>query len=240
MQNKKLPTNFHNQAKIYIAAFNIQGLVGTVESRAFDQKIKNLIRKRQNELVAYTTLDKNNSFRAAQDILNNLSTDARPEKIDAALVYINGDNIKNYTGKVENDEARKTRVTFTTEFFDILTVPQDKRTELYQFMMKAYYLLSPIKDKTKSGIQVLYEDLSLIEEAALQIVFSHLNIGGSKLGTFPNLGIKINDENNNENDDDPAKNLEKFAPVIVNNLMKVIGNNRIHIDNNQHNSTQFS
>ena len=243
MQFKKQPINFNqNQTKIYVAAMNLQTLVGTVESRAFDQKIKNLLRKRQHELVAYTNIEKNDSFKSVQDILNNLPNETRPEKIDAAFIYINGDHIKNYTGKVDNTKTTNAASNvFTNEFFALLKVNQIDSSDLYQFMMKAFHLFFPIKNKTKAGIQVLYDNVSLLEEAGLQIVLSHLEITGSKLGIFPNLGItdkttKKDNDNNNEDD----QNLDKYSTVIVNNIMKVIGNNRIHQNNCQQNSTQFS
>ena len=243
MQFKKQPTNFNqNQTKIYVAAMNLQALVGTVESRSFDLKIKNLLRKRQHELVAYTNIDKNDSYKSIQDILNNFPIETRPEKIDAAFIYIDGDQIKNYTAKVEDkNETNTASNIFTNEFFAILKVTQTDSSDLYQFMMKAFHLFFPIKNKTKAGIQVLYQNVSLLEEAGLLVVFSHLKITGSKLGVFPNLGISDKTKKDDKNDDDDHdQKLDKYGTVIVNNIMKVIGNNRIYQNNCQQNSTQFS
>ena len=236
MQFSKKSNNntFQNQPKSYFAAINLQSLVGSVETRLFDQKIKNMIRKRSHELVTYATLDKTDSYKSIQTILDKMSTD-RPQKIEAVLIYLTCEQIQNYQGKTKNDSVAK------NNFASF--VSKDDTSNLVDFMMRAYNLLANIKNNTSAGILVLYNsDLSELQEAGLRHVLNYIESSGSKLGIFPNLGCeeKNDFENNNQSNDDNEKNLIKFGPVIVANLMQIIGNTRIYLENKKKNSEQFS
>ena len=91
----------------YFAAINLQALVGSVETKLFDQKIKNMIRKRNHELVAYATLEEKDSYKSIETILNQMPADSKPEKIDAALIYLNSEQIKNYQGNNTDQHGGK-------------------------------------------------------------------------------------------------------------------------------------
>ena len=248
--NNTIPTM---QPKSYFAAINLQALVGSVETELFNQEIKNMITKRNHELVAYPTLDKKDSYKSIKTILNKMPANSKPQKIDAALIYLNCEQIKNYQGNtsklsLNGDQATKLAKINFTNF-----VTKDDTTNLVDFMMKAYNLLANIKNNTKAGILVLYnDDLTNLEEAGLRHVLNYIEVSGSKMGIFPNLGCEeknnAGNNDNNQSKDENEKNLEKFAPVIVANLMQIIGNTRIYTENkkgipielDKKNSEQFS
>lgn len=151
------------------------------------------------------------------------------------------------SGKISRrDQATKLANINFTNF-----VTKEDTTNLVEYMMKAYNLLANIKNNTKAGILVLYnDDLTNLEEAGLRHVLNYIGGSGTKMGIFPNLGCEeeYDTDKNSQSKDENNKNLKKFAPVIVANLMQIIENNRIYtenkmrilIENNKKNSEQFS
>lgn len=238
--NNRNSTN--NEPKIYIAAINFQSIFGNVDSKEFNDAVKSRLRKRENELITFAALDKNDSYKAIDTIIEGIAYDLRPKKCHAACVYLTYDSVNLYCGKLPNKLVNEAKVDFIANLCKKFEIPDDKQKSLLDFILKIYQLLKRIVDNVVVGTLIIIDStFDMPAECAVAATCFYLGVNYTRLDGFPNFGLsQVRFDENDTEDQKNKKMIEKYGRVITSNIMSVIGNCRTYVENNRMNSTQFS